>query len=140
MSRILIADDSVVSRAILAYMVGRAGHLVVAEAKDGTEALARLNEVAPDLVAIDLVMKGSDGVTAIGQMRALDPELRIIAITDVGQDEERARAAAMGVDGFLQKPFALEAVTSILDSLLAKAPPSSPYFRHPEGAGHSAER
>ncbi len=126
MARIIIADDSLVSRTVLGYLVGRAGHIVIAEAKDGAEALSCVVDMQPDLATIDVVMKGSDGLDAIGRIKANYPGVRIVAVADSGQEDELERARRLGVDGILRKPFGLEAVCNLLDELVPVPPPLAP--------------
>jgi two-component system, chemotaxis family, protein-glutamate methylesterase/glutaminase len=61
--RVLVVDDSAFARKVLREVLSRAGGLeVVGIARDGLEALEKVQELAPDVVTLDLVMPGLDGL------------------------------------------------------------------------------
>jgi CheY-like chemotaxis protein len=79
----------------------------VSNAKNGSEALARLTErAAPDLVLLDLGLPGMDGLEVCRRMRALPggDSLLILALTGFGQDSDREATRQAGFDGHLTKP------------------------------------
>ena len=102
--RILIAEDETIIRLDLRELLERAGHEVVAEARDGEEAveLARMHE--PDLAVLDVRMPRLDGIEAARSILA-DRPIPIVMLTAYGQDELVARAVEAGVFGYLVKPF-----------------------------------
>ena len=102
--RILIAEDETIIRLDLRDLLERAGHEVVAEARDGEEAvdLARTSE--PDVAIMDVKMPKLDGIEAA--RRILDERpIPIVMLTAYGQDELVGRAVEAGVFGYLVKPF-----------------------------------
>jgi two-component system, response regulator PdtaR len=102
--RILIAEDETIIRLDLRELLERAGHEVVAEARDGEEAveLARTHE--PDLAVLDVRMPRLDGIEAARSILA-DRPIPIVMLTAYGQDELVTRAVEAGVFGYLVKPF-----------------------------------
>ena len=67
MARILIVDDSIVSRGTLRRILEDAGHEVAGEAADGAQGLEQYGQLHPDLVTMDITMpkrNGNGGVTA----------------------------------------------------------------------------
>jgi response regulator NasT len=102
--RILIAEDETIIRLDLRDLLERAGHEVVAEARDGEEAveLARLHE--PDLAVLDVRMPRLDGIEAAKSILA-DRPIPIVMLTAYGQEELVTRAVEAGVFGYLVKPF-----------------------------------
>jgi response regulator NasT len=102
--RILIAEDETIIRLDLKDLLERAGFEVVAEAKDGEEAVALARSEQPDLVLLDVKMPRLDGIEAA--RRILDERpVPIVMLTAYGQQELVARAAEAGVFGYLVKPF-----------------------------------
>src|SRR3982751_3857187 len=102
--RILVAEDETIIRLDLRDLLERAGHEVVAEARDGEEAVALAHEHAPDLAVMDVKMPKLDGIEAA--RRILDERpIPIVMLTAYGQDELVQRAAEAGVFGYLVKPF-----------------------------------
>jgi response regulator NasT len=102
--RILIAEDETIIRLDLRELLERAGHEVVAEARDGEEAveLARTHE--PDLAVLDVRMPRLDGIEAAKSILA-DRPIPIVMLTAYGQEELVTRAVEAGVFGYLVKPF-----------------------------------
>lgn len=102
---ILLVEDNPHNRKIFSGMLAHAGFQVV-EAEDGNQALARVEEVRPDLILMDLSIPGIDGweVTRRLKADARFSKIPIIALTAHAMrgDEESAREA--GCDGYLSKP------------------------------------
>ena len=118
MARIVIAEDSIVMEAILQYLVERVGHRVVGIAKEGERAVALYKSLQPDIVALDIFLKGSDGLAVLQKIKQEDPAAKVIMLVAEGQDREEAEAYQSGADGFLRKPFHLYAVEAELARVL----------------------
>ena len=102
--RILIAEDETIIRLDLRDLLERAGHEVVAEARDGEEAVALAREHLPELAVMDVRMPKLDGIEAAKTILAERP-IPIVMLTAYGQEELVARAVEAGVFGYLVKPF-----------------------------------
>ena len=102
--RILIAEDETIIRLDLRDLLERAGHEVVAEARDGEEAVALAREHSPELAVLDVKMPRLDGIEAARRILA-DQAIPIVMLTAYGQDELVGRAVEAGVFGYLVKPF-----------------------------------
>ncbi len=80
--RVLLADDHAVLRAGLRALLSSQPDIeVVGEAATGAEALARAQELSPDIVLMDITMSGPDGLEAIRQIRQTLPGTRVLALT-----------------------------------------------------------
>src|SRR3954462_1453730 len=102
--RILVAEDETIIRLDLRGLLERAGYEVVAEARDGVEAVELARSELPDLAVLDVKMPRLDGIEAA--RRILDERLiPIVMLTAYGQDELVSRAVEAGVFGYLVKPF-----------------------------------
>ena len=119
-ARILIVDDSSMSRRIVRGFLESAGHEVT-EASDGVAALDRYSNEKPHLVLLDLVMSGMGGLEVLQKLRENDSQARVIVATADIQNTTREMAAQVGSRGFLNKPIRkeelLSAVTSGLEGL-----------------------
>jgi two-component system, cell cycle response regulator len=115
--RILIADDDLISRRILALTLKKLEYEVV-EVCDGTEALAALvaND-APRLAILDWMMPGLDGLSVCREMRKrLGPYTYIILLTGLDSPEDLVIGLESGADDFLTKPFHPEELRARLRS------------------------
>ncbi len=102
--RVLVVDDHPVVRSGLTGMLGLAEDLeVVGEAADGQEACARVAELAPDVVLMDLRMPLLDGAGATARIRALHPGTHVLVLTTYDDDRDIVRAVEAGATGYLLK-------------------------------------
>ena len=102
--RILVAEDETIIRLDLREILERAGYEVVAEARDGEEAVELAASEKPDLAILDVKMPKLDGIDAARRILT-DRPIPIVILTAYGQDELVARAVEAGVFGYLVKPF-----------------------------------
>jgi response regulator NasT len=102
--RVLIAEDEALIRMDLREMLAEEGHEVVAEARDGAEAIERARELKPDVVFLDVKMPRVDGLEAarvIGEEK-LAPVVMVTAFSQQSYVEEATAAGAMA---YVVKPF-----------------------------------
>src|SRR5512133_2105176 len=109
MAKILLVDDSGLSRRILRRILEPAGYEVL-EAEDGMGALERYYLDRPNLVMLDMTMSGMHGLDVLAQLRQMDPKAAVIIATADIQDSSRQMAVAGGAKSFLTKPFAPQEV------------------------------
>ena len=103
---VMVVDDSVTMRKVTGRVLER-HNLEVLTAKDGIDALERMEERVPDLMLLDIEMPRMDGYELARQMKA-DPRLRdvlIMMITSRTGEKHRQRAFDLGVDRYLGKPY-----------------------------------
>ena len=103
---VLVVDDSLTVRKITDRLLSREGYTVVV-AKDGVDALEKLQEQRPDIMITDVEMPRMDGFDLTRNVRA-DPAMKglpIIMITSRTADKHREHATELGVDVFLGKPY-----------------------------------
>jgi two-component system chemotaxis response regulator CheY len=120
-SRILIVDDSSMSRRITRGILESAGHEVT-EAADGMAALERYSIEKPDLVLLDMVMAGMYGLDVLQKLREIDGQAKIIVATADIQHSTREMAENAGSSGFLTKPIKKEALLTLVNSVLEERP------------------
>ncbi len=104
--RILIADDDVILRQVLAATLRKLGHEVTTAA-DGAEALRMLSSSdAPKLTILDWLMPGMDGLEVCRELRKrVDPYVYVILLTSRADHADMLAAFDADVDDFLAKPF-----------------------------------
>jgi DNA-binding NarL/FixJ family response regulator len=117
--RVVLADDhDLVRSGIKALLSMVDGVEVIAEARDGKELIALVEDLMPDVVMTDISMPGMDGIAAIAEIHAKHPEVRLLVLSMYDTVDFVKRAVANGACGYLMKdapPFELEqAVRSVM--------------------------
>jgi two-component system, chemotaxis family, chemotaxis protein CheY len=122
-AKILIVDDSALSRRTLRRILEPAGYEVV-EANDGMTALEVYFLEKPKLVLLDLVMKGMYGLDVLVKLREMDSKaLVVVASADI-QSSTRKLVDEAGAIAFINKPFVSEQVLAAVEAALAEGAPS----------------
>ncbi|MCP3707522.1 response regulator [Paraburkholderia sp. CNPSo 3274] len=123
----LIAEDNRLNRALLRDQLRMLGATVI-EAKDGEEAVARLDEQPVDLILTDLNMPGMNGYALLDAARAKRPHLPIYAVSSDALPEQIAQGRALGFTDYLTKPVPLAELARVLAVVSAQisAAPSEP--------------
>jgi two-component system OmpR family response regulator len=105
--KILIIDDEDDIRQIASLSLTRLGGMQVEEASSGTEAVARAEETAPDLILLDVMMPVMDGPATLAALRGNPRTARIpvVFLTAASGTEEVARLKALGAAQVVTKPF-----------------------------------
>jgi DNA-binding NarL/FixJ family response regulator len=102
--RILIADDHAVVRAGLRALLERHGHFrVAAEASNGEEAIAKAQEIKPDVAVLDIRMPGMSGIEACRRIVETVEGCRVIMLTSYAEDELLFAAIQAGASGYVLK-------------------------------------
>jgi len=103
--KVLIADDDAVNRQVLADLLKP--EYTVLLAKNGEQALERIQRHAPDLVLLDVMMPDMDGYEVLGRLRA-DPQtaqVTVIFISGMNRPEDEANGLKMGASDYIAKPY-----------------------------------
>jgi two-component system chemotaxis response regulator CheY len=101
--KVLLVDDSGLARRSARRILERAGYVVV-EAEDGMAAIEQYFVEKPDVVLLDLVMKGMYGLEVLSKLREMDPHARVVVLSADIQTSSREMVQAAGASGFLNKP------------------------------------
>jgi Response regulator containing a CheY-like receiver domain and an HTH DNA-binding domain len=112
---LLVIDDHPLFRKGVADLIAMDATLtLVGEAASGEEGFARAQELQPDLILLDLNMKGMDGIETLKAIKAADLDSRVIMLTVSDNEDNVVAALRAGADGYLLKDMEPE---HILDSL-----------------------
>ena len=117
MTKILLVDDSGLARRSMRAILEPAGYEVV-EADDGMIALERYFLDKPDLVLLDLVMRGMSGLDVLAKLHELDRSARVVVVSADIQDSSRAMAESGGASGFVTKPVDRSAILKVVADVL----------------------
>jgi len=121
---ILVVDDSMSMRAIIKKVIGMSGFDVgeIAEAANGLEALAKLEDFWADVVLSDIHMPEMDGVELLKKIKSnpMTEALPVIMITTESRDEVISEALGIGAAGYIKKPFRPEDIKALLGDILGE--------------------
>jgi two-component system chemotaxis response regulator CheY len=121
MARILIVDDASFMRGTLKFLIENAGHNVAGTAQDGKEALEQYRKLKPDVVTLDILMRGMDGLAALKAIRKEDPRAKVIMVTALGHEGKQEEARKLGAVGYIRKPFQQREIINEIERVLSPA-------------------
>ena len=117
--QILVVDDEQIVAKSLQIQLERLGYSVPVIASSGEEAIQKAVECQPDLVLMDIVLRGAmDGIEAARQIRALR-NVPVIFATAYADDDTFQRARTAGPAGYLCKPFGKEELQRAIEIALS---------------------
>lgn len=109
MIKILIVDEDTDVLRLLRIKLNAAGYAVV-RARDGQEALAALDQEAPDMVIMELLLPDVNGIGLIAQMAARPSAPQILVLSSRATDEAIAASLTLGASDYVTKPFSPQAL------------------------------
>jgi two-component system, chemotaxis family, chemotaxis protein CheY len=119
MARILVVDDAAFMRKMVGDALIRGGHEVVGEAGNGLEAIARYQELKPEVTTLDITMPEKDGISALREIIEFDPSAKIVMCSALGQESKVLESIKLGAKDFVVKPFEAERVLEAIGKALA---------------------
>lgn len=118
--RVFLVDDEELLTESMEIILSVKGQMdVVGVAKDGKEALERLQETTADIALVDLNMKGMGGIELIPKLKAFYPEMKVLVLTTFYDDHYITEALAGGADGYLLKDSSGDTIIKAIHQLLA---------------------
>jgi DNA-binding NarL/FixJ family response regulator len=119
MIRVLLADDHSLVRAGIRSLLGAMADVqVVGEAASGEEALEMVKSARPDVVLMDIAMKGITGLEAAASLRERHPEVRVVILSMHSGEEYVLQALRAGAAGYLLKDAATGELELALRSVM----------------------
>lgn len=133
MIRVLVADDHLLFRqGVNALLTGVKDIRIVAEARDGLEAVELAQQLRPDVILMDLEMPRLDGLDATAELTALGDPARILVLSMRTDEKDVRGAAERGAQGYLVKTCSRDELISAIRSVHAggrvASPTIAPYF------------
>lgn len=119
MAKVLVVDDAAFMRKILGDALAKGGHEVVGEAGNGQEAVARFQELRPEVTTLDITMPEMDGISALREILAFDPTARVVMCSALGQETKVLESIKAGARDFVVKPFQPDRVLEAIGKALA---------------------
>jgi CheY-like chemotaxis protein len=106
--KVLIVDDSTMIRLALAKWLSVSGSEIVAEARNGREALELYRRHTPDLVTLDITMPEMDGLATLDEIMKINPQAKVIIVSALTSQETTLSALKRGARTYVRKPFTAE--------------------------------
>ncbi|MFC1959353.1 response regulator [Chloroflexota bacterium] len=133
--RVLLVDDhQMVRQGLLFFLSTQPGITVLGEAATGEEALQLVEELAPDVVLLDLVLPGISGIEVMQTLRRQHPAVEVIVLTSFIDDSKVADAIRAGAAGYLMKDVDPTELAAAIYAIR-----SGELYLHPEAARRLAE-
>ncbi|MDH5381035.1 MAG: response regulator [Cyclobacteriaceae bacterium] len=117
MKNILIIDDSMFQRKMLTDALIEMGY-EVSQAENGAKGIEIFKELKPDCVVTDLLMPDMSGQEVIKKIKEITPNQKMLVISADIQLSIKNECIALGIAGFLNKPFNKVELKNILENLL----------------------
>jgi CheY-like chemotaxis protein len=118
---VLIVEDDNVSYEYIKLMLKRISILEPLHAKNGKEAVEMIEKFPDiDIVLLDIKMPIMDGYEAFEKMKKINPKSSILAQTAYAFNEDKDRILAMGFDGYIAKPYSIQAFMSAINEVAKK--------------------
>lgn len=121
--KVLVVDDSQMSRMVASNALKNLGVTDIVEAEDGVEALQAFKSDDFDVVFSDWNMPNKSGIELLADVRKLSPDVPFILITTEGSKKAVMQAMQLKVSDYLAKPFTPSALTEKLKKWVAPAAP-----------------
>jgi YesN/AraC family two-component response regulator len=119
LKRLLIVDDEeTLTFSLYQTFITAPIECEVVTASSGEEALERYQKTSFDLVITDIAMPGISGFELLSWVKAQHPDTQVIVITAYGSDEREEEAYELGADFYIEKPFDIRELKSLVIKML----------------------
>lgn len=115
----LVDDEELLTESMEIILTVKGQMEVVGIAKDGKEALEKLEQVTADIALVDLNMKGMGGIELIPKLKEKYPHMKLLVLTTFYDNHYITEALAGGADGYLLKDSAGDTIIKAIHQLLA---------------------
>lgn len=111
---ILVADDSFDSRQLLTRLLGQHVDAEIVEVRNGQDAIEEFERLRPDLTFLDIDMPDRSGIDVLREVRAGAPTAFVVMVTGVSSAQKVQEALALGVGGFVVKPYSARRIFDVV--------------------------
>ena len=117
--RVIIVDDSPITRIMIRDMLESFDHQVVAETETLADTVKAYLTYKPDLVTLDLSLTKENGLTILKALREADPRAKVLIVSGNSQNKVREQIVTSGAAGFLSKPFDCDELMKAVKAITA---------------------
>ncbi|SEF18418.1 response regulator transcription factor [Jiangella alba] len=126
---LIVEDDRIIVDVLRSNLTARGYRVVVST--DGSDVLRLLEQAAPDVVLLDLMLPGRDGFDLCWAVRDRS-DVGIIVLSARRGETDKVRALNLGADDYLTKPFGIEELLARINAMLRRARPAEPRLVAPQ--------
>ena len=113
--KVMIVDDSKISRAVLEGHLSKTNFEVCASAKNAAEAVALYEQTRPSIITMDMNLPDADGIECSRRIHAIDPSVKIVMISAMKDASLVKAGREVGISAFLQKPIS---TNDLIDTMM----------------------
>lgn len=113
--KVLVCDDSLVSRDKLKNILTELDYYLVYEATNGLEAIEMCKDINPNLVFMDITMPKVSGIDALKNIKSKNENIKVVIVSSSLTHSNIKNSIISGADEFIQKPFLKEQIERVLD-------------------------
>jgi two-component system response regulator YesN len=120
--KLLIVDDEPIERSTLVMLINKyfSDIEIAGEASNGREAIAKAQELKPDIIFMDIKMPGINGIEAAQAIKAANRKIKVVIVTAYDYFEYAQESLKIGIDDFLLKPVLIENIRESLNRIINK--------------------
>lgn len=119
LKRLLIVDDEeTLTFSLYQTFINAPIECEVVTASSGEEAMERVNKAPFDIIITDIAMPGISGLEVLTKVKDHNPETQVIVVTAYGSDEREEEAYNLGADFYIEKPFDIRELKSLVIKML----------------------
>jgi DNA-binding NarL/FixJ family response regulator len=138
--RLIIADDHKLFReGVCTLLEAEAAIEIVAEARDGDEAVLFARTFNPDMMLLDIGMPGLNGIGATRLVKALNRDIKVLVLSNSEDEQSIAAAKEAGADAYIRKRIGIDDLLMVLFAIRDNEPFVSPYLSNFRLAGAPGE-
>jgi len=115
----LVDDHDVVRTGLRSFLETQPGVEVIAEAKNGLQALEKAREAQPDIVLMDITMPDMDGMEATQQLKKLYPDCQVLVLTVHADKQYFMKMLEVGASGYITKQAAADELIAAIQAVAA---------------------
>ncbi len=115
--QLMLVDDSLMVKLQISKMLENTDFEITAYCENGEDAIAKYEEILPDVVTLDLIMPGIDGLETAQVILDKHPDAKLIIISSLSDEETINAIKSTGIDTYIFKPFTRNDLINILDKL-----------------------
>lgn len=115
--QLMLVDDSLMVKLQISKMLENTDFEIAAYCANGEDAIAKYEEILPDVVTLDLIMPGIDGLETAQVILDKHPDAKLIIVSSLSDEKTINAIKSTGINTYISKPFTRDSLINILNKL-----------------------